>query len=43
LKVLEDADEKQRVRAGYVLHVANQSDSFQLVTKGVMLQVKVLM
>jgi hypothetical protein len=35
LKVLDAGEKAKRVRAGYVLHVANQSDnSFQLVDKG---------
>jgi hypothetical protein len=35
LKVLDAGEKAKRVRAGYVLHVANQSDNaFQLVDKG---------
>jgi hypothetical protein len=34
LKVLDAGEKAKRVRAGYILHVANQSDdSFQLVDK----------
>ncbi|UQD56202.1 lipocalin family protein [Flavobacterium sp. K5-23] len=35
LKVLDAGEKAKRVRAGYILHVANQTDdSFQLVDKG---------
>ena len=35
LKVVDAGEKAKRVRAGYILHVANQSeDSFQLVDKG---------